>query len=178
MKKFILSASLIATFMLYVVYAHEEPPIAYVSSPSGNLSSAGQPSSAQSITTDVPRALPSVVTSPSTSFPATGGMMSSMPPAHMGMYRDGEYTGRVVDVYYGNVEVKAIIQNGKIVDVQFLQHPSDRRASQLINAQAMPMLKSEAIQAQNANVDTISGATATSGGFVESLGDALLQAKV
>lgn len=100
------------------------------------------------------------------------------PPAvAAGQYKDGEYTGPGVDAYWGLVQVKAIVQNGKITDVQFLQYPSDRRTSQRINSIAMPYLQTEAIQAQNANVDLISGATLTSEAFAESLQAALANAR-
>ena len=81
-----------------------------------------------------------------------------------------------MDVNYGLVEVQATIQNGKISDVQFLDYPHDRRTSQQINAIAMPDLQQEAIQAQSANVDIISGATLTSEGFQMSLQSALASA--
>jgi len=55
------------------------------------------------------------------------------------------------------------ISGGKITDVVFLQYPSDRRTSQMINSQAMPLLKEEAIQAQSVQVSGVSGASATSG---------------
>src|SRR5258708_29955031 len=42
-------------------------------------------------------------------------------------YRDGQYTGNVADAYYGNVQVRATIQGGRLADVQFLTYPSDRR---------------------------------------------------
>ena len=61
---------------------------------------------------------------------------------------------------------------------QFLDYPKDRSTSIRINSRAMPILKSEAIQAQNSNVNTISGATDSSGAFRESLASALAQAKV
>lgn len=96
----------------------------------------------------------------------------------MGMYRDGSYTGIVADAYYGNVQVKAIIQGGKLTDVLILDYPRDRQTSQYINNQAMPMLVSEAIVAQSANVDTISGASASSPAFRQSLASALAQAKI
>ncbi len=92
-------------------------------------------------------------------------------------YKDGEYTGSVADAYYGPLQVKAVIQKGKIANVQFLDYPHDRRTSQRINSQAMPYLQEEAIQAQNANVDIVSGATLTSQAFVESLQAALNSAK-
>ena len=92
------------------------------------------------------------------------------------LYKDGTYTGISADAIYGNIQVKTIINNGKISDVQFLDYPQDRGNSIEINSQAMPMLKQEAIQFQNANVDIISGATATSQAFVQSLQSALSQA--
>lgn len=94
-----------------------------------------------------------------------------------GQYKDGIYTGDTVDVYYGNVQIQAIIQNGRISDIKFLQSPSDRQTSIEINSQAMPMLTTEAIQAQSAAVDGVSGATSTSQGFVASLGSALAKAR-
>lgn len=91
-------------------------------------------------------------------------------------FKDGEFTGPVSDAFYGNVQVKAIIQNGKITDVQFLDYPNDRSTSIRINTDAMPALTSEAIQTQNAQVDIVSGATDTSKAFIESLQGALSQA--
>lgn len=94
-----------------------------------------------------------------------------------GQYKNGTYTGPSVNVFYGYVQVLAVIQNGQLADVRFLQYPNDRSTSRYINSQAMPFLKQEAIQAQSANVDGVSGASATSQGFVQSLGSALSQAR-
>jgi uncharacterized protein with FMN-binding domain len=92
-------------------------------------------------------------------------------------YKDGSYTGPVTDAYYGNMQVQTSIKQGLITDVQVLQYPNDRHNSIMINNQALPLLKSEAIQAQSTNVDIISGATATSEAFIQSLQAALDQAK-
>jgi uncharacterized protein with FMN-binding domain len=92
-------------------------------------------------------------------------------------YKNGTYTGPSVDAYYGMVQVQVVVQNGKISDVQFLDYPHDRRTSQEINTQVMPWLTQEAIQAQSASVNYISGATLTSEGFVSSLQSALQSAK-
>jgi len=97
--------------------------------------------------------------------------------SNTGMYKNGAYTGDVADAYYGNVQVEAVIKGGKISDVIFLQYPNSHGHSVEINNSAMPILKSEAIQAQNANVDTVSGATETSGAFQNSLASALALAK-
>ncbi|MBI3632041.1 MAG: FMN-binding protein [Candidatus Vogelbacteria bacterium] len=94
------------------------------------------------------------------------------------LYKDGAYTSPVTDAYYGNLQVKAVIQNGKLADVMFLDYPKDRSTSIRINTQAMPILRSEAIQAQSANVDAVSGATQTSEAFNQSLSSVLLQAKL
>ncbi len=92
-------------------------------------------------------------------------------------YKNGSYTGSVQDAFYGNIQVQAVISGGKITDVIFLQFPNDNRTSQYINSQADPMLKQEAIQVQSAQVDIISGASASSQAFQASLADALSQAK-
>ena len=97
----------------------------------------------------------------------------STPPS----YKDGSYTGTVANAFYGNIQVQAIIAGGKIKNVQFLQFPNDNGTSIGINQQADPMLTQEAIQAQNANVDIVSGASDSSQAFIQSLQSALDQAK-
>lgn len=98
------------------------------------------------------------------------------PPIILGKYKDGSYTGNAADAYYGLVQVKAVINNGKLTDIIFLQSPDDHKNSIFINSQADPWLKQEAIKAQSAKVDIISGATETSVAFKESLANALRQA--
>ena len=95
-----------------------------------------------------------------------------------GKFKNGTYTGDSIDAYYGNVQVKVVISGGKITDVQFLDYPQDRQTSQKINNRAMPYLISEAIKAQDSNVNTVSGASFTSKAFRKSLASALLKAKV
>lgn len=94
----------------------------------------------------------------------------------MGQYKDGSYTGSAANAYYGTVQVQAVVSGGKIADVQFLQSPSGRGNSVRINAYAMPILSQEAVQAQSAQVNGVSGATFTSQAFVQSLASALAQA--
>lgn len=103
--------------------------------------------------------------------------MPSAPMMRLGAYKDGSYTGSPADAYYGTVQVKAVIRNGKIVDVVFLDRPHTHENSIFINGQAMPLLTQEAIQAQSAQVDGVSGASFTSAAFKESLASALALAK-
>ncbi len=93
-------------------------------------------------------------------------------------YSDGLFVGDVVDAYYGNVQVQASIQNGKIMNVQFLQYPDKVNHSRMLNATAMPILQQEAIQAQSAQVNIVTSATATSQAFITSLQSALNKAKL
>lgn len=91
-------------------------------------------------------------------------------------YADGVYTGPPADAYYGIIQIQAIVQGGQLSALKVLKYPSDRRTSISINRQALPMLRDEAIRAQSANVDIISGATLTSRAFVQSLRGALKKA--
>jgi len=77
---------------------------------------------------------------------------------------------------YGPVQVRVTLSGNRIVDVQALQLPSDRSKSRQINDVAGPELRQEALQAQSAQVHTISGATYTSTGYRQSLQAALDQA--
>ncbi len=119
-----------------------------------------------------PSSAPSSNTAPSQTATAPAA-----PPKPKGQYADGIYTGSVANAYYGNVQVQAIIQGGKIANVKFLQYPYTHSASMYINQQAMPYLTQEAIQAQSANVSGVSGATFTSEAFAQSLSSALNKAK-
>lgn len=91
--------------------------------------------------------------------------------------KDGSYTGSVADAQWGYIQVKAVISGGKLTNVQFLQYPNEREYSVQVNSIADPQLTQEAIQAQSAQVDVVTGATDTSYAFMQSLGDALSQAQ-
>jgi uncharacterized protein with FMN-binding domain len=92
-------------------------------------------------------------------------------------YKDGSFTGDPVEILWGVVQVKAVIQSGKITDVQFLQMPFDRLRSVELTELAKPVLKSETIRSQSAQVDLVTSATMTSLGYREALGSALAKAK-
>lgn len=168
-KKFILSALVLGIFTLYVIHNNLEgsdTPVIAVNTPASKYTAVIlTPSPSQ---TPVPTAPPAqtttIIKTPTpTSTPS-------------GRYKNGTYTGNIADAFYGNVQVQVTISGGQIADVQFLQYPNDRSTSRMINSQAMPLLKQEAIQAQSAQVDGVSGATATSGAFIQSLTSALQQA--
>ncbi len=98
-------------------------------------------------------------------------------PAPSGAYKDGTYTGSVADAIFGSVQVAAVIQGGQLSNVNILQYPSDSGHSRAVSNSSLPQLAQEAIQAQSANVNIVSGATQTSQAFQQSLAAALAQAK-
>jgi uncharacterized protein with FMN-binding domain len=88
---------------------------------------------------------------------------------------DGRFTGQVVPTIYGDVQVRVTVAGGRVTDVQAVTLPNDRARSAEISQVAGPMLRQEAIQARNAQIDVISGATYTSEAYAQSLQDALQQ---
>ncbi|MGX9887661.1 FMN-binding protein [Streptomyces sp. NPDC002276] len=82
-------------------------------------------------------------------------------------------TGETAQTRWGPVQVKITVTNGKITDVTAVQSPSENPRDQEINSYALPQLKSEALAAQSAKIDTVSGATYTSDGYRQSLQSAL-----
>jgi uncharacterized protein with FMN-binding domain len=174
LQKFAVSAFVICSFLAYAVHEH-------IANPDGAASAVDRTPSA--MTLPLPDTAPSAP-APSQSTPFPSQPTPNAPPAAptavvraASPYKDGTFTGPQVDASWGWVQVQTVIQNGKIANVRFLRYPNDRRTSVMINSQVMPWLQTEAIQAQSANVDVISGATLTSEAFMESLQAALNTAK-
>jgi uncharacterized protein with FMN-binding domain len=160
LKKLLLSSVVLLSFAMYAAYERLTKPVSA-------LSQNQQGASANSVA-----AGPFGSLSIPALQPATGSSQSNAGSVSTS-YKDGTYQGPPIDAYYGLVQVEVTIQNGAIQNVQFLQYPNDRRTSQEINSIAMPYLQQEAVQAQSAQVDIISGATLTSEGFIMSLQSAL-----
>ncbi|MGM9905906.1 FMN-binding protein [Lactobacillus sp.] len=91
--------------------------------------------------------------------------------------KDGTYSGKSVSTQWGEVQVQIKVSGGKITTVNVLKYPSDNDHSQQINDQALPVYKKEAIAAQSADIQQVSGATVTYEGFTQSLQNAITQAK-
>ena len=81
----------------------------------------------------------------------------------------GTYAGSVVQTRFGPVQVQITVQAGKITDVSALRLTDAERKSVQISNRAAPLLRAEVLQAQSANVQTISGATVTSDAYLNSL---------
>jgi uncharacterized protein with FMN-binding domain len=81
-----------------------------------------------------------------------------------------------VNYSYGVISVSATVSGGKITNVGIGSLSGDGNfRSQSIDQQAIPILEQEALSAQSANIQSVSGATYTSAGFIRSLQGALSQ---
>ncbi|MFF4348396.1 FMN-binding protein [Streptomyces sp. NPDC001530] len=85
-------------------------------------------------------------------------------------------TGDVVKTQYGPVQVQLTLSGGKITKAEAVQAPKGGTSDQK-TALAVPKLNQEALAAQSADIDAVSGATYTSGGYKQSLQSALDKAK-
>lgn len=97
--------------------------------------------------------------------------------AASGTIVDGTYVGAASSNRFGTVQVQVVYSGGAITDVQILSYPDGDNKSVSINQRSLPTLISEALTAQSAQVDTVSGATYTSNSYKESLQSAIDAAK-
>jgi uncharacterized protein with FMN-binding domain len=110
---------------------------------------------------------------PSTSPSSTGSPSTGSSPATKSSSGTKTYTGSTASTRWGDVQVTITVTDGKITDVQVPVYPSGNGRDQEINAYALPILTQETLQAQSATIDTVSGATVTSDGYLQSLQAAL-----
>ncbi|MBV2155030.1 FMN-binding protein [Kitasatospora sp. SUK 42] len=96
-------------------------------------------------------------------------------PASGGATR--KVSGDTVNTRYGPVQVQVTLAGSRITAVDVVKYPTEDRRDREINGNALPVLNQEAISAQSAQIDAVSGATYTSDGYVRSLQSALDRAK-
>ena len=163
-KKYVVGGVLAAAFAVYVFFTN------------GNSSALIVP---ESSTTAGPSTAPTTTTANTTSAGSAPTPVPTPAPTattNTGQYKDGTYTGNVADAFYGSLQAVAVVQGGKLVNITFAQKPTNGHSGQ-ISAQTLPILKQEAITAQSANVNVVSGATQLSQAFDQSLASALALAK-
>jgi uncharacterized protein with FMN-binding domain len=81
--------------------------------------------------------------------------------------------GVAADTRYGPVQVQLRVQGHRIVSATAIDYPRGSGTDRRINDYAIPVLERETVQAQSAGIDTVSGATYTSEGYLRSLQAAL-----
>ncbi|MEA2403669.1 MAG: hypothetical protein QOE08_316 [Thermoleophilaceae bacterium] len=82
-------------------------------------------------------------------------------------------TGIIAQNQYGDVQVKVTVSGGKIKQITALQLPQSDAKSAQISQYAAPQLQNEALAAQSARIDGVSGASYTSQSYATSLQSAL-----
>lgn len=76
--------------------------------------------------------------------------------------------GSAESTRFGTIQVAAVFDGQTISEIQVLRAPDDRPT-----VEALPTLRTEALQAQSAEIDTVSGATMTSEAYARSLRSAI-----
>ncbi len=119
---------------------------------------------------------------PSTSQATTTSQAAQSTPttsstASYGQYKDGTYTGSTASNMYEDIQVAVTVSGGKITNVTTPVVNSGSGHSEQINSYALPQLNQQAIAAQSAQIDGVSGASFTSQSYTQSLQSALDQAR-
>ncbi len=140
-------------------------------------------------TTTPPRSA-SQGTTPSTTTPATGHSSGGSPSSPTGGSTPAAKapstttttppttataTGTLEQYGYGELNVKVTVSGGRIRDVTVPKLLVAEQYSQQLAQSVIPMLRSEVLKAQSANISGVSGATYTSEAYALSLQAALKQ---
>lgn len=174
---FAIGSTVVALFMMLTYHPDSEkpplPPIAQSTLQSGGTTPSSGSTAASS---SLPRTTTGSTglhqqTSSSTTIPRT---TVSTPSSTTTASRS--YTGSAADTQYGPVQVSITVSNGRITAVKPLQYPNNNSRDAQINSRAIPILQSETLQAQSADIQNVSGATYTSRGWKSSLQAALTAA--
>jgi len=131
-------------------------PVATAGGPAGTARPAGSP------------------TSPPTSASGTGPPSSTSSSQAATATRSA--TGEAVNYNYGALSVEATVSGRKLTSVTIASiDDGGNFRSQSIDQQSIPVLEQQALAAQGANIQGVSGASYTSAGFERSLQSALSQ---
>jgi uncharacterized protein with FMN-binding domain len=94
---------------------------------------------------------------------------STLTSAAAGVTTGQAYDGAVTQTEWGPVQVRITVSAGKVVGATAVQVPNGNRRDAEINGYAVPILNQEAVSTGTAAIDTVSGATITSNGYITSL---------
>jgi uncharacterized protein with FMN-binding domain len=141
-------------------------PSGIVPATNATLNSTVAPATAATV--DAPATTPTApATAPATTAPA---VVALEVPATAAPAAPVVVNGETFSNRWGPVQVQATFgSDGALMSVDVLQTPTADGKSVRINNRAVPVLNQEALSAQSANIDTVSGATYTSNDYVRSL---------
>jgi uncharacterized protein with FMN-binding domain len=151
---------------LVLLLSFKTPDASGVATKSGGAALVDQPDGGTSGTTTGQATTGRTTTGQTSTGQTDAGQVTSA-------YADGTVTGSVVSTRYGDVQVQVTISGGTVTEVTALQLPGGDGHSARISNSVEPMLRSEALRAQSAQIDLVSGATYTSTAYRESLQSAL-----
>jgi uncharacterized protein with FMN-binding domain len=170
------AALLITTGALILLLSFKTPDQPVVTRPTGVVSQPDQGTG--SVTSDVATPSPGATAAPGATKRPAGTTATPAPSTATGNGSGSKTVdGPVVSTQFGDVQVEVVVSSGKLSDVVALELPTGRRSGQISNY-AAPILHQEALQAQSAKIDLVSGATYTSDAYAQSLQAALDQAGV
>jgi uncharacterized protein with FMN-binding domain len=135
------------------------PPPTSAAAPAGTAGAAGaaKPAATKPAASGTPR---------STASSSSGGGTTQSSGART-------FTGSVDNTQYGPMQVAATVQGKKITKITVLQMTNTGSLSQSIDQMSIPKLTQEALAAQSAKINAVSGASYTSAGYIQSLQSAL-----
>lgn len=113
---------------------------------------------------------------PAAAAPPAAGTSSGTTTTTTTKGKNGTFTGQSADTPYGPVQVKITVTGGKFSDVNATVLPHGSSYDEQVDQYAVPVLAKEAVSAQSAKIQMVSGATYTSTGYLQSLQSALDQA--
>ncbi len=122
--------------------------------------------------------------------PLTAVVMAALPISHAWTTAQAAGSEKVVAVakaktyrgsleqmqQWGPIQVSIVVKSKKITTVNVAAEYHTGHSAQ-IQGQAIPILKQETLKAQSATIDTVSGATDTSGAYITSLQAAVKAAR-
>jgi uncharacterized protein with FMN-binding domain len=123
-------------------------------------------------------AAPPSPASSSTGAPPDPSASSAAPAPTTAAPASATYLGAAENTRYGIVQVKITVAGKRITNVAFVQLTAFDDRSQQINSDAAPTLLQETLSAQSAQIDSVSGASYTSQGYLQSLQSALDKAGI
>lgn len=133
--------------------------------------SATKPSPFKTSTTKPGTSNPTASTQTQTSAPAPAQTQATTPTVNS---VNGTFTGPVVDVSYGNVQVQITVTDGKITDAQALIAPTGKNDK--YTKMSLPTLRQQTLAAQSTSIQGVSGASYTTYGWRKSLQGAMVKA--
>ena len=148
----------------------------------GTLTTAETPAQTPTVVQNTPATSAPMqsATKPSTTKPTASTQTSAPAPAQTQATTptvnsvNGTFTGPVVDVSYGNVQVQITVTNGKITDAQALIAPTGK--NEKYTKMSLPTLRQQTLAAQSTSIQGVSGASYTTYGWRKSLQGAMVKA--